>query len=521
MTYDANRFPPFAVTADLVVLSLRGGELCALLIRRGAKPYAGKLALPGGFTHVDEDVETAAYRELQEEVNVGRGQVVLEQLRTYGAPERDPRMRVVSVAWLALGANLPEPTAGSDAAEAFWMPAAEALRRPVELAFDHAQILRDGLERARGKIEYTTLATAFCPQEFTVGELREVYEAVWDVELDPRNFHRKVTGAEGFLIESGERTIRAGGRPAMLYRAGPAEQLHPPILRPAPVNATAERPVTTSCALSVARCPEVDDAREHQGHPCRKIISLQSTAASEWQVPEAWAGNLTTGKIAFISSNPSISEAGDSQSGDVAEEYPRADWSDENIADFVLHRFDSARTWATPEGRFRRHDGSMSPKPVTFWVGVRNRASEIYGRPANPASDYVMTEVVHCKSKGQKGVKEAASNCVDRHLDRILALSPAPLVVVLGNAARELLVPRWDLGPDFGTSQTTGKEEWANLQVRNVGGRDRVVAFLKHPSGMTAPKTFAKAYPTQLSRLQELVSGRITPEAFTRYGMEG
>ncbi len=233
MTYDASRFPPFAVTADLVVLTLRDGELLALLIRRAAEPYAGKLALPGGFTHVDEDIETAAYRELKEEVDVGRRDVVLEQLRTYGAPERDPRMRVVSVAWLALGANLPEPTAGSDAADAFWMPVRKALRRPKELAFDHAKVLRDGLERARSKIEYSTLATAFCPKEFTVGELREVYEAVWGIELDPRNFHRKVTGAEGFLIETGERTTRAGGRPAMLYRAGPAEQLHPPILRAA------------------------------------------------------------------------------------------------------------------------------------------------------------------------------------------------------------------------------------------------------------------------------------------------
>jgi 8-oxo-dGTP diphosphatase len=231
MRYDASQYPPFAVTADLVVLTLREGQLCALLIRRGGQPYAAKLALPGGFTHPDEDIETTAYRELQEEVNVGPDDVALEQLKTYGAPGRDPRMRVVSVAWLALVANLREPTAGSDAAEAFWMPMRKALRRPKELAFDHAQILRDGLERARNKLEYSTLATAFCPQEFTVGELREVYSAVWDVEIDPRNFHRKVTGADGFLVETGERTTRAGGRPAMLYRSGPAEKLYPPILR--------------------------------------------------------------------------------------------------------------------------------------------------------------------------------------------------------------------------------------------------------------------------------------------------
>jgi 8-oxo-dGTP diphosphatase len=231
MTYDANAYPRFAVTVDLVVLTLSGPELCALLIRRGVQPHAGKLALPGGFTGPDEDIEAAAYRELQEEVNVGRKHVVLEQLRTYGAPKRDPRMRVVSVVWLALGANLPDPKAGSDAAEAFWMPVRKALRRPKELAFDHAQILRDGLDRARAKLEYSTLATAFCPHLFTVADLREVYEAVWGIQIDPRNFHRKVTGAQGFLIETGERTTRAGGRPAMLYRAGPAEQLYPPILR--------------------------------------------------------------------------------------------------------------------------------------------------------------------------------------------------------------------------------------------------------------------------------------------------
>ncbi|NMM25397.1 MAG: NUDIX hydrolase [Phycicoccus sp.] len=231
MTYDPNAYPRFAVTADLVVFTLRDGELCVLLIRRGVEPYAGKLALPGGFTGPDEDIEAAAYRELQEEVGVGPEDVVLEQLRSYGTPQRDPRMRVVTVAWLALGANLPEPTAGSDAAKALWMPASKVLRRPKQLAFDHAQILRDGLDRARAKLEYSTLATAFCPEEFTVGELREVYEAVWGLQLDPRNFHRKVTGAEGFLIATGERTTRGGGRPAMLYRAGKADDLYPPILR--------------------------------------------------------------------------------------------------------------------------------------------------------------------------------------------------------------------------------------------------------------------------------------------------
>lgn len=227
--YDSSKYPPFAVTADLVVLTLREGSLSVLLVQRGEWPQEDRWALPGGFTHVDEDIEDAAYRELAEEAGVGRGDVVLEQLRTYGDPDRDERMRVVSVAWLALGADLPEPRAGSDAAGARWVPVDDALE--LDLAFDHREILTDGLERARAKLEYSTLATAFVREPFTVGELREVYEAVWGTRIDPRNFHRKVTKAEGFLTETGERTTRAGGRPAMLYSVGPATQLHPPVLR--------------------------------------------------------------------------------------------------------------------------------------------------------------------------------------------------------------------------------------------------------------------------------------------------
>jgi 8-oxo-dGTP diphosphatase len=146
-------------------------------------------------------------------------------------------MRVVSVAHLVLAPDLPSPTAGGDAGGAQWMPVGRLLEgqdgAPAErLAFDHARILADGVERARSKIEYSSLATAFCPSEFTVGELRRVYEAVWGVTLDPRNFHRKVTGTPGFLVPVGGTTTRQGGRPAQLFRAGGATLLNPPMLRP-------------------------------------------------------------------------------------------------------------------------------------------------------------------------------------------------------------------------------------------------------------------------------------------------
>jgi 8-oxo-dGTP diphosphatase len=217
--------PPFAVTVDLVVLTVRDAALQVLTVRRGGPPYEGEWALPGGFVHMDEDLPAAAVRELAEET--GLRSVHLEQLATYGAPDRDPRMRTVSVAYLALGPDLPSPVAGSDASDARWVPVAGARR----LAFDHDAILADGVERARSKLEYTPLAAEFCPPEFTIGELRAVYEAVWGAAPDPRNFHRKVTGSAGFLVPTGRWSAGGRGRPAQLYRRGPATLLSPPMLR--------------------------------------------------------------------------------------------------------------------------------------------------------------------------------------------------------------------------------------------------------------------------------------------------
>ncbi|MEW2545446.1 NUDIX hydrolase [Streptomyces sp. NPDC047002] len=249
--YDPSAFLPFAVTVDLVVLTVRGQGLCALAVRRGEPPFQGRWALPGGFVRGEENLAQAAARELAEETGLcvqdaGGAEAAhtahLEQLATYGDPGRDPRMRVVSVAHLALAPDLPAPRAGGDANSARWAPVVDLLGRdgatgpdgepPVPLAFDHARILADGVERARSKIEYSSLATAFCPPEFTVGELRRVYEAVWGVALDPRNFHRKVTGTPGFLVPTGGTTTRQGGRPAQLFRAGGATVLNPPMLRP-------------------------------------------------------------------------------------------------------------------------------------------------------------------------------------------------------------------------------------------------------------------------------------------------
>jgi 8-oxo-dGTP diphosphatase len=216
--------PRIRVSVDLVILTVRAGQLAALVWCRDAEPCQGRWALAGGFIRLDEDLPAAAARVLAERAGLPGAPVHLEQLQTYGYPDRDPRQRTVSVAYLGLAPDLPAPAQPRMS----WQPV-ELL---TEMAFDHAHILQDGVERARAKLEYTPLAAAFCRDEFTVAELRRVYEIVWGTPLDPRNFHRKVTGAEGFLVETGSVTASGVGRPAQLYRRGAAELLHPPMLRP-------------------------------------------------------------------------------------------------------------------------------------------------------------------------------------------------------------------------------------------------------------------------------------------------
>lgn len=222
----------YAVAVDLAVLTVRNGALAVLLVKRGVPPYRGRWALPGGFVTPKENLPAAALRELHEETGITDVAVHIEQLATYGEPDRDPRGRVISVAYLALVPDLPEPRAGSDAADASWHVVNGLLGDPRKLAFDHHVILSDAVERARSKLEYSPIGAAFCVESFTINELRQVYEAVWGGALDPRNFHRKITSTPGFVVATGERTTRQGGRPAALYRVGSARLLHPPLLRP-------------------------------------------------------------------------------------------------------------------------------------------------------------------------------------------------------------------------------------------------------------------------------------------------
>lgn len=235
--YDPRAYPAVAVTVDVVAFTIRDDALHLLLIRRGQAPFEGHWALPGGFVHPDEDLTTGARRELAEETGLGGEglrRVHLEQLGSYGAPDRDPRMRIVSIAHLAFAPDLPDPAPGTDADEAIWLPVTALSSR--QLAFDHGRIIDDALERARSKLEYTPLATRFLPAEFTISELRAVYETVWGHPLHAGNFHRKVLSVPGFVESTGTNTEHGGSRGgprARLYRAGDARLLHPALLRPA------------------------------------------------------------------------------------------------------------------------------------------------------------------------------------------------------------------------------------------------------------------------------------------------
>jgi len=224
-----------ALTADLVILTIRGGVLCVLVVERGNEPFAGRLALPGGFLRGEESLDETAARELAEETGLDAASLHLQQVGVYSAPDRDPRRpRVVTCAYLAIAPDLPLPAAGSDARAAHWLPVTQVQRHG--LAFDHDEILADALELARAELQFRTIATAFCGEEFTIGELREVYEAVWGVELDKPNFHRKVTESAGFVEPTGGKRPSPTGRPAALYRAGGALALSPPMMRPRPAG---------------------------------------------------------------------------------------------------------------------------------------------------------------------------------------------------------------------------------------------------------------------------------------------
>ena len=205
-------YPHPAVTVDAVVFGFDETELKVLLIERAGEPYRGSWALPGGFVDLAESLDDAARRELAEETGVER--LYLEQLYTFGAPDRDPRERVISVAYYALVRLADYPVrAASDARDVRWFPVSELPR----LAFDHAAILDTALRRLRGKIRYEPIGFELLPAKFPLSELQRLYEVVLEQPLDKRNFRKKIL-AMGLLADTGETQQDVAHRAARLYR---------------------------------------------------------------------------------------------------------------------------------------------------------------------------------------------------------------------------------------------------------------------------------------------------------------
>lgn len=213
-------YPHPAVTTDVVLFAIREQRLQVLLIRRANPPYQGMWALPGGFLDIEEDLDSCARRELAEETGISG--LYLEQLYTFGRPGRDPRGRVISVAYLALlrQDHAASPKAASDAAAVRWFE----LGQLPDLAFDHDQIIAMAQQRLRDKLSYSTLGFQFMAETFTLGELQAVYEAVQNQPLDKRNFRRRILGL-GQIEETGRSRRNGKHRPAREYRIKHPQQV--------------------------------------------------------------------------------------------------------------------------------------------------------------------------------------------------------------------------------------------------------------------------------------------------------
>jgi len=217
---ELDKYSKPSVAVDIVVFTVIENELRALLIKRGRQPFSGFWGLPGGFVHISESPEDAALRELEEETGVKK--VYLEQLYTFGEPKRDPRGRVISVAYYALVDSTkikPVVTGEEEIENVQWFPAREL----PKLAFDHEEIIRYAIKRLQYKLEYTSVGLELLPESFTLTELQKLYEIILNEKIDKRNFRKKILSM-GILEQT--REYKTGQhRPAVLYKFRKAKQL--------------------------------------------------------------------------------------------------------------------------------------------------------------------------------------------------------------------------------------------------------------------------------------------------------
>lgn len=235
--YDPDRYEKPAVTVDMLIFTVnpeRNYSLELLMIERGGHPYLGKWALPGGFVEIDESLEEAAVRELKEETDLS--DIYMEQLFTFGDVDRDPRMRVISVAYMAL---VPKdrlyPVAGDDAANVRWFTIktqedgrlillSDGVTLTEEsIAFDHEKVIKTALERMRNKVEYTDIAFELAGDRFTLTQLQSIYEAILGRELHKSNFRRSIVGR---VEKTGEKETKSSNRPSCMYRKKGGERGH-------------------------------------------------------------------------------------------------------------------------------------------------------------------------------------------------------------------------------------------------------------------------------------------------------
>jgi len=235
----------------------------------------------------------------------------------------------------------------------------------------------------------------------------------------------------------------------------------------------------TTLLNKIAHCPHVNFCIQNPSveHPCREIVFSQSSSTlNEYQVPEPWSGRIEQAPILFLSSNPSISSV---------EDYPRWSWSDDAIDDFFNNRFGGGRkAWILDGRKSLQKDGTYSGS-VKFWSAVRQRAIELFQRNVTPGSDYAITEIVHCKSVKEIGVKKAQNQCVKSYLPKVLQMAAARVVVVLGKEAKEAMQDEFNIPKDvslFGPIV--------------IGAREKLITFLPHPNARSN-RTFANCLKSE------------------------
>lgn len=243
--------------------------------------------------------------------------------------------------------------------------------------------------------------------------------------------------------------------------------------------------------LEISHCPIAKTTIENRSleNPCREVVLSQNVETiSDFQVPEPWSGQISLAPLLFLSSNPSIS---------LAEYYPLWSWSDEAITDYFAHRFGTGKRIWIRDGKYSLKKDNSYSRSVAFWASVRQRAAELFNRSVEPGIDYSLSEVVHCKSKQEIGVKSAAKQCSEKYLNKVFAVTNAIIVIVLGDIAKDAIKSIYNLSGD---NQQV-------LKLVELGQRERHIVFLPHPNARKS-RTFKSVLPqSEFRQLQKVLEG--------------